>query len=192
MADGNWNNSIDGVGVSIYPLNVIEGDYYTVEGTGTFTFTGYFWASRGFKLIRDIGSWDEQWGIRDGVYVHNDGGSSDIKVPVDGYYTITLDSENNTLSIEPSDALPIDYSEKGIGLIGEFTGWGTDIILSPSEDSNNHIWYTTYTFTNETMGKFREVNNWDINWGASFFPIGIGKQNGDNIPIAAGTYTISF
>jgi hypothetical protein len=192
LADGNWNNSIDGVGVSIYPLNVIEGDYYTVEGTGTFTFTGYFLASRGFKLIRDIGSWDEQWGMRDGVYVHNDGGSSDIKVPADGYYTITLDSENNTLSIEPSDVSPTDYSEKGIGLIGEFTGWGTDIILSPSEDSNNHIWYTTYTFTNETMGKFREVDNWSINWGASFFPMGIGRQDGDNIPIAAGTYTIVF
>jgi hypothetical protein len=54
------------------------------------------------------------------------------------------------------------------------------------------MWYTTYTFTNETIGKFREVDNWSINWGALSFPMGIGKQDGDDIPIEAGTYTIIF
>ena len=190
MANGAWNNSIDGLGVSIYPLNVIPGDYYTSVGTGTFTYTGYFWASRGFKLIRDIGSWDEQWGAKDGVYVHNDGGSSDIKVAKDGYYTITLDSENNILTITPANVNPQIYNR--IDMAGGFNGWSGNTILNPSESSNNHVWYTTLTVDANTEGKFRANNGWDINWGSIDFPIGIGVQDGKNIPIVAGTYTVIF
>jgi len=62
MANGGWNNSVSGLGVSIYPMSVVPGDKYNLAGDGEFTFTGYFWASRGFKLIRDLGNWDEQWG----------------------------------------------------------------------------------------------------------------------------------
>jgi hypothetical protein len=192
MADERWNNSVEGLGASIYPLNVVEGYKYNDEGAGEFTFTGYFWASKGFKLIRDVGKWDEQWGVKDGVYVHNDGGSSDIKVPADGYYTITLNSINHTLTIEPAEITPPSYMETGIGLIGGFTGWGSDLEMLPSESSNNHIWYVTYTFDEDTEGKFREIDNWDINWGSELFPIGIGIQDGSNIKIKAGTYVVLF
>lgn len=192
MADGKWNNSVDGLGVSIYPLNVVEGYKYNDEGAGEFTFTGYFWASRGFKLIRDVGKWDEQWGVKNDVYVHNDGDSRDIKVPSDGYYTITLNSINHTLTIEPSTITPPSYMEKGIGLIGGFTGWGSDVEMLPAESSNNHVWYVTYTFDEDTEGKFREIDNWGINWGSKLFPIGIGVQNGSNIEIKAGTYVVLF
>lgn len=192
MADGKWNNSVDGLGASIYPLNVVEGYKYNDEGAGEFTFTGYFWASRGFKLIRDVGNWDEQWGVKDGVYVHNDGSSGDIKVPSDGYYTITLNSINHTLTIEPTATTPTSHMEKGIGLIGGFTGWGSDVEMLPAESSNNHIWYVIYTFDEDTEGKFREINNWDINWGSKLFPIGIGVQGGPNIEIKAGTYIVLF
>jgi hypothetical protein len=61
MANGAWNNSAAGLGVSIYPMTVVPGEYFNAAGDGMFTYTGYFWASRGFKLIRDLGNWDEQW-----------------------------------------------------------------------------------------------------------------------------------
>ncbi len=190
MADGGWNNSFEGLGVSIFPLNVIEGDHYTNAGTGTFTYTGYFWASRSFKLIGNLGNWDEQWGMKDGVYVHNDGGSGNISVPNDGYYTITLDSENNTLTITPANITPQIYNR--IDMAGEFNGWSGNLIMQPSESSNNHVWYTTLTVADKTEGKFRANGGWDISFGSTTFPMGIGIQNGSNIPIEAGTYTVIF
>jgi hypothetical protein len=41
--------------------------------------------------------------------------------------------------------------------------------------------------------KFRKDNSWTTNWGASAFPVGIGFQDGVNIPIDnPGNYNISF
>ena len=190
MANGGWNNSFGGLGESVFPLGLVEGDKYTVNGDGTFVYTGYFWADRGFKIIAELGNWDEQWGSKDGVLVHNDSGSGNINVAADGYYTVTLDSENNTLTIVPANITPVNYTEKGIGLIGNFTDWGSDITMHPVETSNNHMWYASYTFEAGAEGKFREAGNWDINWGGKTFPYGIGTQDGDNLKIEAGTYTI--
>jgi hypothetical protein len=53
-----------------------------------------------------------------------------------------------------------------------------------------------YTISNLTLTdgvvKFRKDNSWTTNWGALDFPIGTGTQNGPDIPVTAGTYTISF
>lgn len=199
MANGAWNNSASGLGISIYPMTVLSGSKYNANGDGIFTFTGYFWASRGFKLIRNLGDWNEQWGIKDGVFVHNDGGSSDIKVAADGYYTITLNSITNTMTMAASAITPTSYAK--IGLIGGFNGWGGDIVMSPCEASNNHNWYTTVTFTGDDQGKFRANGGWDMNWGtpsqtADGDPLysftGIGKKDGKNIGVKAGTYTVLF
>ena len=40
--------------------------------------------------------------------------------------------------------------------------------------------------------KFRQDDAWAINWGAADFPIGVGVQDGPNIPVAAGTYLVLF
>lgn len=40
--------------------------------------------------------------------------------------------------------------------------------------------------------KFRQDDAWAINWGAADFPIGVGVQDGANIPVAAGTYLVIF
>ena len=197
MANGAWNNSAAGLGVSIYPMSVMAGNKYNLAGNGEFTFTGYFWASRGFKLIRDLGNWDEQWGIKNGVFVHNDGGSSDIKVAADGFYTITLNSITNTMTMIPAIITPKLYTS--VGMIGEMNGWGGDIALTAAETTNNHIWYTTYTFANDftpPVGsggmKFRGNGSWDFNWGAGTFPVGLGTNGGTNIPHKAGTYKVLF
>lgn len=54
----------------------------------------------------------------------------------------------------------------------------------------------TYTLTNYTLTagevKFRQDQSWTINWGVDSFPTGVGFQNGPNIPVAAGVYTILF
>ena len=196
LADGKWNNDPSGIGVSIYPMSLISGNKYDQNGNGQFTFTGYFEASRGFKLIRDIGSWNEQWGSSDGALtpVHNNGASSDFHVPADGYYTISLNSITNVLSITASTVTPDQYSS--ISMIGDVTGWATDIEMAASESTNNHIWYTTYTFGADAASdggiKFRTTGDWGANWGSANFPYGIGTSGGSNMLYKSGTYVACF
>ena len=190
LANGGWNNSAAGLGVSIYPLSVISGNKYNTAGDGEFTFTGYFSASRGFKLIRDLGNWDIQWGMSAGTLVHNNGGAGNITVSADGYYTISLNSITNTITMAAAAVTPTTYTK--VGLIGGFNGWGTDLLMTPCETVNNHMWYITTTFATDTELKFRADADWGKNWGAAQFPVGIGVNNGSNIPVKAGTYTVLF
>lgn len=84
----------------------------------------------------------EQWGMKNGVYTHNSG--DNINVPSDGYYTITLNSIDNTLTIVPATTPPAKYNS--MGMMGEFNGWSTDISLAATETTNNHTWWAIYTF----------------------------------------------
>ena len=191
LADGAWNNSA--IGTSIYPLSVVKEEAYDDNGNGTFKFTGYFSASRGFKLIRDLGSWNEQWGSTDGgitSFAHNDGGSKNINVPSDGYYTITLNSIKNTLTIEANTVIPTSYSSMGLtGNTSTLTNWGTGLSMTPCETSNNHVWYTTVTFdanatdASDSGCKFRSGDTWI---GGDYFTASLG--GGNNIKYKAGTY----
>jgi hypothetical protein len=190
LANGGWNNSAAGLGVSIYPLSVISGNKYNTAGDGEYTFTGYFSASRSFKLIRDLGNWDIQWGMSGTVYKHNDGGAGNISVPADGYYTISLNSITDNLTIVAASVTPTTYTK--VGLIGGFNSWGTDLLMTPCESTNNHMWYITTTFATDTELKFRADADWGKNWGAAQFPVGIGTNGGSNIAVKAGTYTVIF
>ncbi|MBP1677965.1 MAG: hypothetical protein H6Q20_2524 [Bacteroidetes bacterium] len=188
LGDGKWTNSTAGLGVSLTPLGVVAGKKYDLNGNGEFVYTGYFQASRGFKLIRDISSWAEQWGMKDGKYTHNTG--DDIKVPADGFYKITLNSIDNTLTIVPAAITPASFTK--IGLIGAFNSWASDEVLTATESVKNHTWYTTYKFTSDSECKFRANGGWDTNWGFSTFPFGVGTPGGANIPAKAGTYVVVF
>jgi hypothetical protein len=188
------NNSNDDIGSSLIPLSVVDGDKYdAASGNGTFTYTGYFVSDEGFKLIQTPGSWSDQWGnttdggIDDPVLSGNNFG-----VPADGWYTITLNSIDDKLTIEETTAPESSYTS--MGLIGEFNSWAEDVSMTANGITNSHIWYTTYTFDSDytTDGgcKFRANSGWDFNWGAASFPVGIGELGGDNIPFEQGTYTV--
>lgn len=79
-----------------------------------------------------------------------------------------------------------------IGIIGTalVNGWDSDEDLDCSATEGN-VWTTTKTLM-EAECKFRQDDDWAINWGAADFPTGIGTQDGPNIPITAGTYDISI
>lgn len=195
IGNGSWNNSASGLGIALFPLSVVPGNVYNVAGDGTFVYTGYLVGGQGFKLIRDVGNWDNQWGMTGSTYIHN--GGDNITVPTNGYYTITLNSIINTFTIVPTSAPAITYTT--IGLIGEFNGWGSDALMTPGQATNNHIWYKTITFANDftpPVGngglKFRGNSDWGFNWGAGYFPVGLGTNNGTNIPFKAGTYLVIF
>ena len=76
-----------------------------------------------------------------------------------------------------------------ISLIGAgITDWSTDLELETFDG-------VTYSLEGvEFKGgdvKFRQDNNWDINWGG-VFPSAIGEQNGSNIPVPAGIWNVTF
>ena len=195
IGDGSWSNSLDAVGKAIYPMALVKDyEYDKKTGEGELTFTGYF-TPDGFKLIKVPGSWDEQWGSSDGgtTGVMNDGGSSNICVPTAGYYTITLDTKNDKLSIAAADITPTVY--EAMYMAGDFNGWAeteTQMTAVNTAVANNHIWsYVLDATGGDTTAKFLQPG-WSPNWGAESFPYGYGVGNGPNIPVAAGKYAVIF
>ena len=76
-----------------------------------------------------------------------------------------------------------------IGILGDaFGGWNDDQDLITIDGENYAGIFTAVA----GEGKFRQDNAWDINWGATDFPSGLGTQGGPNIPVPAGTYLVIF
>jgi hypothetical protein len=82
-----------------------------------------------------------------------------------------------------------------ISIVGTgVNGWPEDqitpeITLSTTDGisySINNLVVTT------GLVKFRQDLSWTVNWGDSTFPIGMGIQDGPNIPTTAGTYDVTF
>ncbi|MEG1616482.1 MAG: SusE domain-containing protein [Bacteroidales bacterium] len=189
-----WDNSAAGVGSSLIPMNIIKDNKYDQKtGAGEFIYTGYFDASKGFKIIGTVGSYDEQWGSVDGSstnLIHNDGNSKNIEVPADGFYTITLNSVTNKLKISAATVTPTQFAD--IELIGNFNDWQDDTTLkfTPYSEMNPYTWYATVTFKADGGCKFRAEGNWENSWGGAGFPIGAGP--GGDISYKAGTYRVVF
>lgn len=77
-----------------------------------------------------------------------------------------------------------------VGIIGTaVNGWEVDVDMTTTDGINFTL--ANYALQNGEL-KFRENDDWTVNWGSTDFPSGSGIQNGDNIPITAGKYDISF
>ena len=196
VGDGKWTNDADAVGTSIVPMNLKRNYAYDKKtGKGEIVFTGYFESEKGFKIIHVPGSWAEQWG-QDGEFgkyrqkVGNDEGQ-DIKVPENGYYTITLDTKNETLNIVPAEA-PAKSFEK-MYITGAFNGWadpGLEMAAVNTAVAENHVWsYFLDASAGDTELKFMQ-QGWGTSWGGTSFPYGGGS--GDNIKVPQGKYMVVF
>ncbi len=77
-----------------------------------------------------------------------------------------------------------------VGLIGSATplGWDADTPMNKLTDST----WTLDVTLNAGEVKFRANGTWDVNWGATSFPTGVGTQGGPNIPVFKGDYTVNF
>lgn len=78
-----------------------------------------------------------------------------------------------------------------IGILGTaLNGFdANDVDLSTNDGFNYSI---SNLKLNNGLVKFRKDNLWTSNWGGSQFPSGTGTQNGVDIPVTEGTYTITF
>ena len=197
FGDGSWGNA------QVVPLLPMEGQEYDKKtGKGVISWTGYL-STAGFKLKKNPASWDDGQvgqGASFGDFVYNDGGSSDIKVPTAGYYTITFDTKNLKLKIVPyTGTAPTVYTS--MALPGKHDGWtvaGGTPMTAETSVVENHDWKATVTFAEKSTGadgegcKFAANGTWDVSWGAEAFPYGVATKGGQNIHNQKGTYTVYF
>ena len=82
------------------------------------------------------------------------------------------------------------FTYPSVGIIGtSLIGWLEDIDMSSTDGI--HYTLTDYPFIGGEV-KFRQDNDWLVNWGDWTFPTGKGYQGGPNIPVLSGTYTVTF
>lgn len=184
-----WSNDAAGALAGLVPMSLVDGfSYNTVTGAGEFTFTGYFEAGLGYKLVLVPGDWNIQVGYDGTALVFNDGGSGNITVAESGYYTLTANSEDYTGTFEAATVTPSEHAS--MEFVGSFDNWGeAPIMMEPM--NMKHLWFAEMTFTEDCEGKFRNDSSWSANWGGDSFPYSTVKS-GSNIQIKAGTYIVVF
>jgi hypothetical protein len=150
-------------------MSTADGVSYTL----TYTFTD------GEAKFRKDDNWDINWGSNSFPAGTASMGGPAIPIAA-GTYTISF----NIVTGEYNFAFP------AIGILGSaLAGWNDDIDLQTSDGINYSL--ADYTFTDGEV-KFRQDNNWDVNWGDYSFPTGLGYSNGPNIPVPASTYNVTF
>lgn len=128
--------------------------------------------------------WVVNWGNSD--FPSGVGYQEGPNIPVyDGTYDITFRAKYG------------DYNfavQSDIGVLGDATsvGWESGDINLYQDPTDTNKYFITLDLVAGGL-KFRANDSWDVNWGSSAFPTGIGTQGGDNIPIPnAGEYQIMF
>lgn len=108
-------------------------------------------------------------------------GGSNIKVPAEGLYFISLNYGEGKISLT---------SIKTIGIIGDFNGWAASEAMTPSADMLT--WTVTANMSAGNSWKFRMNDGWDINLGGSLDSL-TGFGNPANLTCDAdGTYEITL
>lgn len=79
-----------------------------------------------------------------------------------------------------------------VGIIGTATAnaWDSDQDMT-QDGTNADLWSAMIDLT-DGEAKFRANDDWAINWGAVDFPVGVGTQDGPNIPVTAGMYNVTL
>ncbi|MBQ6167524.1 MAG: DUF5115 domain-containing protein [Muribaculaceae bacterium] len=188
FGDGSWNNrGMEDVGVSLMPMYAVPGSINILKHVG------YLAARRTFKIIHNPGE-SEQLSMVDGVIALNNGDGGNIRVSEAGYYEITLNTDTYEVTIEKVDIAPSVFTQ--IGMPGDYQGWNPaeNLMNAVNTKAENHDWIVkNFTVSQPALLKFAADGTWDINWGGGeAFPVGMGTQNGDNITVAPGTYTVMF
>jgi len=178
-----WDNNADNM--NMYPLLGNHSD------SNSYTFTGYF-ANGGFKIIKNKGSWDDQYGLgsSDGT-LSAAGDSGNIPVPAAGYYKLSINTSTLTYTLESVTPPSVSYAT--VGIIGSATANSWDASTPMVQSTfDSHMWMLGNTGLSDGEMKFRANDSWDVNWGSSDENYGTGTPGGSNIPVSAGNYNIYF
>lgn len=143
-------------------------------------------APGGGAKFRQDGAWATNWGspaFPSGTGTNN---GSNI-VTVAGTYNVTFNRLTGAYNFSNVVVFP------SIGIIGTVNGEGGFGLPDVDMITFDGI---TYKLTNHTFlageAKFRMNDSWDNNWGSTAFPTGTATMGGPNIPVPAGTFTVTF
>jgi len=198
VGTSQWENEGESsVGIGLIPLFPV-GEFNS-QGRGVLSYTGYFGATDNFLLLHTPGSWLDGWGVdRNGNYARGSIGDvvTAFEMGTSGYYTITLDTRTNQLSITPYDGSSAGVYGSTV-IVGPHCGWDvTDQDYNMTDmnpNKENHDWILrNFTVTADEDLKFAADNGWDFNWGAQQFPWGRAVRDGQNVPVKKGTYDVYF
>lgn len=189
--------------------------YDKKTGAGEIEYTNYFLTgtyndkaecdNAGFKILPASFNWDYSMnadGGKAGTIVYRGDTGSDgghIVAPEAGYYTITINTANNTATmVKYEDEVNKTYGT--IQIAGSFNEWAdTPMLPYNTEGVENHAWYYVMEVpAGETAQfKFKIAGSWDTSWGygkadGDINMFGKCEAGGKNLGLAEGKYVISF
>ena len=204
------------IGVDALPMFLKPNYSYDKKtGAGEIEYTNYFLtgayndkaecADAGFKILPASFSWDYSMnadGGKAGTIVYRGDTGSDgghIVAPEAGYYTITINTANNTATmVKYEDEVNKTYGT--IQIAGSFNEWAdTPMLPYNTEGVENHAgYYVMEVPAGETAQfKFKIAGSWDTSWGygkadGDINMFGKCEAGGKNLGLAEGKYVISF
>lgn len=213
MFGAKWGNNKD-IGVDALPMFLKPNFSYDKKtGAGEIEYTNYFLTGdyndkaecdgAGFKILPLSFNWDNSMnadGATKGTIINRNGGSDGghIVAPEAGYYTITLNTADNTAKMEKYEGNVTNYGT--IQISGSFNDWvDTPMLPYNTEGVENHAWYYVMDVPAGTTAqfKFKIAGSWDTSWGygaadGAINMYGKCDAGGKNIGLAEGKYVISF
>ena len=202
------------IGVDALPMFLKPNFSYDKKtGAGEIEYTNYFLTGdyndkaecdgAGFKILPASFNWDNSMnadGATKGTIINRNGGSDGghIVAETAGYYTITLNTADNTAKMEKYEGDVNNYGT--IQISGSFNDWvDTPMLPYNTEGVENHAWYYVMEVAaGETAQfKFKIAGSWDTSWGygaedGAINMYGKCESGGKNIGLAEGKYVISF
>ena len=213
MFGAKWANDKN-IGVDALPMFLKPNFSYDKKtGAGEIEYTNYFLTGdyndkaecdgAGFKILPLSFNWDNSMnadGATKGTIINRNGGSDGghIVAPEAGYYTITLNTADNTAKMVKYEGTVNNYGT--IQITGSFNEWGdTPMLPYNTEGVENHAWYYVMDVAAGTTAqfKFKIAGSWDTSWGygaadGAINMYGKCDAGGKNIGLAEGKYVISF
>lgn len=214
MFGAKWANDKN-IGVDALPMFLKPNFSYDKKtGAGEIEYTNFFLtdefdekaesAVAGFKILPSSFDWnysmDGGGKLKDNIAyrgsTNSDGGH--ILAGADGYYTITLNTANNTATMVKYEGNVTNYGT--IQIAGSFNEWAdTPMLPYNTEGVENHAWYYVMEVPagDPIQFKFKIAGSWDTSWGygaedGAINMYGKCDAGGKNIGLAEGKYVISF
>lgn len=215
MFGGKWAGDKN-IGVDALPMFLKPNFSYDKKtGAGEIEYTNYFLtdefdekaesAVAGFKILPSSFDWnysmDGGGKLKDNIAyrgsTNSDGGH--ILAGADGYYTITLNTANNTATMVKYEGNVTNYGTIQIATSLDDFASDTPMLPYNTEGVKNHAWYYVMEVpAGQTVSfKFKIAGSWDTNWGygaedGAVNMYGKCEANGHNIGLTEGKYCISF
>ena len=219
MFGAKWADT-KSIGVDALPMFLKPNFSYDKKtGAGEIEYTNYFLTGdynekaecdgAGFKILPSDFNWDysmnailnNEISAKKGTIENRNGGADGghIVASEAGYYTITINTADNTAKMEKYEGNVTNYGTIQIATSLDDFASDTPMLPYNTEGVENHAWYYVMEVpAGQTVSfKFKIAGSWDTNWGygaadGAINMYGKCEANGHNIGLAEGKYVISF